>query len=121
MFICPDGPLDLALAHSITQLAQQVKDRHDHYFLLVDLRTAGTIHPDARRVLVKFGSGSPPLAIASYGAGILARGFNALLNGAMNILGAQRQNWMQFSRKEEAQAWLEKERRRLIHQAVDQD
>ena len=121
MFVCPEGPLDLALARSITQLAQQVKDRHDHYFLLVDLRTAGTIHPDARRVLVKFGSGSPPLAIASYGAGILARGFNALLNGAMNILGAQRQNWMQFSRKEEAQAWLEKERRRLIHQAVDQD
>ena len=113
MFLRPEGPLHLELAHSITQLAQQIKDRHGHYFLLVDLQAAGTIHPDARRVLVKFGAGSPPLAIASYGASLLARGFNALLFAAMNLLGAQRQNWMQFSSKEEAQTWLEKERQRL--------
>lgn len=114
LFIRPEGPLRLELAHSITRLAQQVKVRHDHYFLLVDLRTAGIIDPDARRILVKFGAGSPPLAIASYGASILARGFNALLIAALNLLGTQRQNWMQFSSKEEAQTWLENERQRLI-------
>lgn len=117
IFIRPEGPLHLELAHAITQLAQQVRDRHDHYFILVDLRTAGTIDPEARRVLVKFGAGSPPLAIASYGASIVARGFNALLFAALNLLGAKRQNWMQFSSKEEAQAWLENERQRLVRQA----
>jgi hypothetical protein len=102
------------MARRLVEVAHQVRAQHGGMYVLVDLREAGSISPPARRVMATFGAEYPPLAIAMFGATPLVRGMNALLFGAMNMLGKQRQNMRQFASEAEAQSWLADERRRRL-------
>lgn len=108
------GIVTVQIARDLVMLLRQVKERHGHFFIIGDLREAGTIHPEARRVFIEFGTINAPLATAFYGVSLMVRGVNALLFGAANLIGKQRQNMRQFSTEQEARTWIAAERRRLL-------
>lgn len=117
LFVRPIGALSMEQAHHIVQNAKRVKAEHRHYFLLVDLKRAGLLSAQVRRFLAEFGAESPAVAVALYHVSPLVRGFNALLFGAVRLLGRQSLNVMQFSTEKEARDWMGAERKRLIPSA----
>ena len=84
-FVCAVGDVTVEIAQGVVLLLRQVQERHGRIFMIGDLKDAGTIPPDSRRILVDFGSNNPPLAIAFYGVGLMVRGVNALLFGAAKL------------------------------------
>lgn len=114
LFLRPVGEFVLEQAQCFCRLAAEISAQYGHSFILVDLKEAGPIPADARRLIAEVASGQPMLAIAMYHVSPFIRGMNALLFGAMNVLGKKRQNMMQFSTEKAAVAWLEAERKRLL-------
>ena len=112
--VAPFGDLPVEQAHRVVQLASQVLSRHGHLFLLADMKRAGLVPAESRRILVRFAAEHTPLALAMYNVGPLVRGVNALLFGAIGLLGKRRLNVMQFATEEAARQWLLAERRRLL-------
>ncbi|MFO0575050.1 MAG: hypothetical protein U1A78_13765 [Polyangia bacterium] len=96
------------------QLSAEVFARHGHLFLLADMKRAGLVPAESRRILARFAAENPPLALAMYNVGPLVRGVNALLFGAIGLLGKRRLNVMLFATEDAARAWLLAERRRLL-------
>lgn len=113
VFIRPKGDLSPDGAHRVIELLLRVKQRHGHCFILANLEQAGAIPPETRRLLVEHGIKHRPDAIALCGAGLLARTMNALLFGAMNLLGKSPQNTKQFGTELEGRVWIASERLRL--------
>jgi hypothetical protein len=113
VFIRPSGDLDLAAAQAIVQVGAEIEAQHGPLFMLGDLHDARAIPAEARRLLVAHAVRHPPAAVAFHNVGLVARGVNALLFGAINMLGKQRQNLKQFSSESDARAWLAAERRRI--------
>jgi len=109
-----DGEATVEIAQGLVRRLLQVKERHGRYFILGDLKDAGTIGPAARRVFVDFSVRHVPLAVAFYRANLMVRGVNALLVAAANLLGKQRLNVRHFGTEPEARAWIAAERRRLL-------
>lgn len=97
--------------------AEGVRTQHGHLFLLVDLKMAGLLPAESRKIMARFGAEKPPLAVALYHVSPLVRGVNALLFGAMNLLSKKPLNVMQFSTENDAAKWIQKERKRLIPSA----
>lgn len=114
VFLRPVGEFSLELVQNFILLAEEVLAQYGHNFVLADLRRAGPIPADARRLLARFGAANPPLAVALYHVGPFIRGMNALLFGAMRVFSEKRQNMMQFSTEEDAVRWLNGERKRLL-------
>lgn len=113
VFLRPVGELTPEDARYVVHLVDDVWTQYGHSFLLVDLKKAGALSAESRRVLAKYGAAKPPLAVAMYHVSLLSRGVNALLLGAAGLLGKQRQNVMQFATEGAAVNWLEAEQRRL--------
>lgn len=101
-------------ANQLVRVAAEVSARHGHLFLLVDMKRAGLLPAEPRRILARFGAENTPLALAMYNVGPLVRGVNALLFAAIGLLGKTRLNVMQFSTERSAREWLLAERRRLL-------
>ncbi len=113
VFIRPVGELSIEAGHRLIELLRQVKQNHGCCFILSNLEQAGAIPPETRRLLIEYGIKHRPDAIALCCAGLLARTMNALLFGAMNLLGNWKQNTMQFGTEQEGRAWIAAERLRL--------
>lgn len=122
LFVQPIGSLSIEHAQSLLRASERVKAQHGHLFLMVDLKRAGLLPAESRKLLARFGAENPPLAVAIYHVSPLVRGVNALLFGAINLLSKQRLNVMQFSSEQDAAEWIEAERKRLIPKAdADRD
>lgn len=118
LYVQPIGPLSIEHAQSILRAAERVKAQHGHLFLMVDLKRAGLLPAESRKILARFGAENPPLAVALYQVSPLLRGVNALLFGAINLLSKKRLNMMQFSTERDAREWVDAERGRLAVGAV---
>lgn len=114
IFIQPIGVLSADQTQRILRFTEQIQAQHGHTFLLVDLQRAGLLPAESRRLMARFVAESPPLAVALYHVGTVARAVNALLFGAINLLAKKRPNVMQFSTEREARDWLAAERERLF-------
>jgi hypothetical protein len=114
LFVRPVGTLPVEQAQRILRLAEQSKAQHGHLFLLVDLQLAGLLPPESRRLMARFGAENPPLAVALFHVSPAVRAVNALLFGAIKLLGQKRLNVVQFSTEKEARDWLGAERKRLL-------
>lgn len=114
IFARPAGELARDQAELIVSLANEVFAAHGHTLVLIDLKHAGPMPVESRRLLAKLGAEQPPLAMALFNQSALHRGVTALLLGAMNLFGKRRQNVRQFSTEEAAASWLEGERQRLL-------
>ena len=86
------------------------EDDIPHYYILGNLRDAGPISPKLRRRLAEFGASCPPRAIALFHASLFVQGINALLFGAINVLGQRKQPWKQCETEAEARKWLQTQR-----------
>lgn len=114
MFVRAFGVVGPEIARGLVRCMRQLQERHGRYFILCDLREAGPMPAESRRIFIEFGKQNPlPLAVAFYHVGLMVRGANALLFSALNLLGKQRQNMRQFSAEQEARSWLAAERARL--------
>jgi hypothetical protein len=114
LFIRALGAVTEEIARGVVLLLGRVIERHGRVFIIGDLKDAGTIPPSSRRIFIEFGAKNSAAAIAFYGVGFLVRGVNALLFGAVNLIGKQPQNLRQFSTEQEARSWIAVERRRLL-------
>lgn len=114
VFLRASGVFRLELAQCFVRLTDEVWSQYGHSFVLSDLKHAGPIPADSRRLIAEYGAEKPPLAIAAYQVSTFIRGVNALLFGAMNLLGKKKQNFMQFSTEKAALEWLAAERKRLL-------
>ena len=114
VFIRPEGDLPLDAGHRLLERLLRVKKEHGRCFIVANLEQAGSIPPKTRRLLVEYGTKHRPDAIALCCAGLLARTMNALLFGAINLLGKQPQNTKQFETEQEGRIWIASERQRLI-------
>ena len=109
-----DGEATAEIAHGLVRLLGQIQARHGRFFIIGDLKDAGTVGPVARRIFIDFSARHAPLAVAFYRVNLMARGVNALLIAAANLLSKQRHNVRQFSTEQEARSWIGAERRRLV-------
>lgn len=116
LFIRASGSLTETSAIWLVQLLQRVVSRQGRLYVLGDLKDAGGIPPQSRRILIEFGKKHVAGAIAFYRASYFIRGVNALLFGALNVIGKRPQNMRHFSTEQEARTWLESERQRLRNQ-----
>lgn len=114
LFLRPIGDFVLEQAQCFCRLTAEIAAQHGHSFILVDLKEAGPMPADSRRLMAEFVSKNPPLALALYHVSPFIRGVNALLFGAINAFGKTRQNMMQFSTEKDALGWMESERKRLL-------
>lgn len=108
------GEVTVEIAQGLVRLVRQVYTRHGRFFIIGDLKDAGPMPPSSRRIFLEFGIEHSPLAVAFFHVNLIARGVNALLFAAANLLGKKRQNMKQFSTEEEARTWIAAERRRLL-------
>ena len=106
----PSGPMTAAVADELSARAVDILASHPHYYILGDLRDAGPISPKLRRRLAEFGASCPPRAIALFHASLFVQGINALLFGAINVLGQRKQPWKQCETEAEARKWLQTQR-----------
>lgn len=115
LLVRPHGILQPSEAAEIVNLMQQFHRQHGVYFVFGDLRDAGGIPPELRRFMVKQAHAFMPAAAAFFTPAMIPRGVTALLIGAVNLLGKQRQNIRIFAAEKEARDWLAGERKRLGH------
>lgn len=113
-FVRAGGEVTVEIAQGVVQILRQVKERHGRFFIIGDLKDAGTMVAGARRIFAEFAVHNAPLAVAFYRANLMVRGINALLLAAANLLGKQSLNLRQFGTEQEARAWIMAERMRLL-------
>lgn len=110
VYLRPEGDLSPKVAQQVVNVLLHVKRQHGRCFVLANLEKAGAIPPESRRLLIDHGTKHRPDAIALCSAGLLARTMNALVFGAMNLLGSRKQNTMQFATEQEGRLWIEAEK-----------
>lgn len=115
MFVRAHGVVRPEIARGLVRVVSQIMERHGRIFILCDLRQAGPMPPESRRIFVEFGASHPPvLALAFYHVSLMVRGVNALLFSAINLVSKRPHNMRQFSSEQDARSWLAAERARLV-------
>ncbi|MBL9005679.1 MAG: hypothetical protein JNJ46_15595 [Myxococcales bacterium] len=112
------GPMTSAIVDWLVVTVPDLLSRHAHYYILADLIDAGAISPELRRRIVEFTAAHPPRAIAFFHVGLIAKGVNALLLGALNLFSKRKQLWLQCNTEGEARAWLNEQRPGRHHSAA---
>ena len=114
MFVRARGTVWPEIARGLVRMVSQIMERHGRIFILCDLRQAGPMPPESRRIFVEFGASHPPvLAIAFYHVSLMVRGVNALLFSALNAFSKRKIPLKQCSSEAEARAWLASQRSSL--------
>lgn len=115
LFVRALGAVEPEIARGLVRTVGQITERHGRVFILCDLRHAGPMPAESRRIFIEFGARHPPvLAIAFYHVSLMVRGVNALLFSALQLVSKRPHNMRQFSGEQEARSWLAAERARLV-------
>ena len=107
------GILTTEVAHEVLKLLDLMYKQHGQFFVLGDLQDGTGIPPNVRRLLAEETLASPPAAVAFYGGNLIARATNALMVGAIKMVGGPSRNIHYFATAEQAQEWIAAERKRL--------
>lgn len=109
----PHGSITPEVAQQLLQLFRLMYERFGRYFMLSDLNDGGGIPAALRRLLAEEIHTCPPAAVAFYGGDVTMRAMNALMIGAIKMVGGESRALAHFPNVEQAQQWLAAERQRL--------
>lgn len=104
------GNLSVEEMDSYLGLAEQLRVKHGHFFIIDDLTHLGSAEPAVRRKVAGWLPQSGCLGAALYGASLVSRTLALLVVGAMNMLGHYTVPVAFFKTAQDARDWVAAQR-----------